>query len=306
MESGKHVYSAVPVTWLPDVDEILDWCDRVVRAAQKTGQHYMLGETTWYRPQAMFCRRKAHEGAFGEIVYAEGEYFHPHDWSVSDLRAVKKAREASAAGQEWLPIQAGYDARGIKSTPMAYPTHSVSGPMTVMRAHAVKATAFGWRTRSGDPYFSDHEFTNVTALYRMSNGASVRICEYRELAYPAGELFEHETFRVFGTKGAFRENRWADKEHWETLTPEKMRDPLPREVADAFRRECGKNDMYGGHGGSHAYLVHEFVDAVAHDRPPAINAWEAARFMAAGVAAHKSALRDGEPQDVADWGDAPA
>lgn len=85
-----------------------------------------------------------------------------------------------------------------------------------------------------------------------------------------------------------------------------MRDPLPPDVASAFRAECGESKMYGGHGGSHAYLVHEFVDAIAHGRQPAINAWEAARYMAAGVAAHRSALREGELQDVADWGDAPA
>jgi hypothetical protein len=44
---------------------------------------------------------------------------------------------------------------------------------------------------------------------------------------------------------------------------------------------------------------------VAEDRVPAINAWEAARYMAMGVMAHKSALKDGELLDVPDWGDAP-
>ena len=306
MESGKRVYSAVPVIWLPDGEEVLEWCDKVTRASRRTGMSYMLGETTYYRPQAMYCRRKAREGAFGDFTYAEGEYFHPHDWPPADLRKVKKSREASAAGQEWLAIQAGYDARGIRQTPMTYPTHSTSGPMTVMRAHAVRAAAFGWKTRSTDPYFGDYRFTNVSALYRMSNGSQMRICEHRELAYPSGDLFEHETFRIFGTIGTFRENRWADKDRWETLTVAQMRDPLPPEVAEAFRRECGEPGMYGGHGGSHAYLVHEFVDAVAHDRQPAINAWEAARYMAAGIAAERSALRDGETQDVADWGDAPS
>ena len=36
-----------------------------------------------------------------------------------------------------------------------------------------------------------------------------------------------------------------------------------------------------------------------------INAWEAARYMAMGVMAHKSALRDGERLDVPDFGDPP-
>jgi hypothetical protein len=63
---------------------------------------------------------------------------------------------------------------------------------------------------------------------------------------------------------------------------------------------------YGGHGGSHAYLVHEFCDAVANDRVPAVNVWEAVRYMAAGVMAHKSALAVGEILEVPDWGDPPA
>ena len=36
-----------------------------------------------------------------------------------------------------------------------------------------------------------------------------------------------------------------------------------------------------------------------------INACQAVRYMAAGVMAHKSALKDGEILDVPDWGDAP-
>jgi hypothetical protein len=47
------------------------------------------------------------------------------------------------------------------------------------------------------------------------------------------------------------------------------------------------------------------VSAVAANRQPAINIWEAARYMAMGVMAHKSARKNGETLDVPDWGDAP-
>ena len=60
MESGKHVYSAVPIISVPDGGEILDWCNRLVEACNRTGMRYMLGETTYYRPQAILpppCRR---------------------------------------------------------------------------------------------------------------------------------------------------------------------------------------------------------------------------------------------------------
>lgn len=203
---------------------------------------------------------------------------------------------------------------------MHYPTHSTSGPVSVMNAHAVKVTAYGYRNRNGDPYFDDHSFSNETALFEMSNGAVVRICEFRECAGELGD--DAETFRVMGTRGTFRENQWicnhrdqppADMERFErvVLTDDEMRDPLPPEVAEAFRSALGAEAADGdfvpsGHGGSHPYLVHEFVDAVAQNRLPAINAWEAARYMVMGAMAHKSALRDGERLDVPDWGDAPA
>ena len=61
----------------------------------------------------------------------------------------------------------------------------------------------------------------------------------------------------------------------------------------------------GGHGGSHPHLVHEFVSSIAEDRQPAINAWEAVRYMACGATAHKSALANGEMLSIPDWGDAP-
>lgn len=302
MEAGKHVYSAVPVVTLPDGDEILDWCDKLINTCLRTGMYYMLGETTYYRAQAMYCRRQAARGAFGHFVYAEGEYLHDVDSPTSNLREVQRRRLASQAGQEWLKAQKSAKDKdiGVLSGPMHYPTHSTSGPISVMQAHAVRVCAWGYPSPYQDEFFGD-EFTNETALFKMSNGATMRICEYRQIGHVNSEIF-----RIFGAEGTFRENNWIDKSKKVSLSVEEMRDPLPPEVETAFREVSPKSDLYGGHGGSHAYLVHEFVEAIAQERMPEINAWEAVRYMAAGVMAHKSALHDGEPLDVPDWGDAPA
>ena len=295
LESGKHVYSAVPVISIPDANEILEWCDRLVRTVERTDLHYMLGETTYYRPQAMLCRRRAAEGAFGHFVYAEGEYFHDVD-AACNLREVRRLRLDSQAGAEWLEMEAYYRRRGVKGGPMHYPTHSISGPMSVMQAHPVKVCAWGFANRDGDEHFEDDAFSNETALFRMSNGATMRICEYREIGHP-----EREIFRIYGTDGSFENDTWTDTHTVTSLSLEEMRDPLPDEVAAAFEQAAGP-DFYGGHGGSHAYLVHEFVDAIAHDRAPAINVWEAVRYMASGAVAHQSALREGELLEIPDWG----
>jgi predicted dehydrogenase len=323
LEAGKHVYSAVPVISLPDFDEMLEWCDRLIRACQATGRRYMLGETTIYRPKTMFCRRMADQGKFGAFVYAEGEYFHDVD-SDCNLRDVRAQRLANPAGQEWPAQERRYLARGIKSSPMSYPTHSVSGPVHVMRAHAVKACGIGYRNQTGDPFFAAEEFSNVVGLYQMSNGAACRICEFREAPGRFGD--EDETFRIAGTAGTFSNGVWWSHGRmkgarvpppvYHGLTDAEMRDPLPEAVREAFKRvqhrdkpekDLARLDFTPeGHGGSHPYLVHEFVSAVAANRQPVINAWEAARYMAMGAAAHRSALRDGEWLAVPDWGAAPA
>ncbi|MFC1461757.1 Gfo/Idh/MocA family oxidoreductase [Verrucomicrobiota bacterium] len=317
MEAGKHVYSAVPIINIPDGEEILDWCNKLVDTCRRTGMHYMLGETTYYRPLTMFCRRKAAEGAFGNFIYAEGEYFHDVD-SSCNLREVSKSRHTGKSGQEGLELEKKYREKGIKGGPMHYPTHSTSGPVCVMKAHAVKVTGYGYANRNNDPFFENYAFSNESAMFKMSNDATVRICEFRELA---GSIAEGETFRILGTRGSFCENRWMENQREapltakplsvSKLTPEEMRDPLPPEVVEEFKKITVKGGddktdfVPSGHGGSHPYLVHEFVDAIAHGRMPAINIWEAVRYMAMGVMAHKSALRDGETLDVPDWGDAP-
>jgi predicted dehydrogenase len=300
MEAGAHAYSAVPIVSLPDGEEILDWCDKLVETCRRTGKHYMLGETTFYRPQTMYCRRKRDEGEFGHFVYAEGEYLHDVDSPSSNLRQVQASRLASKAGQEWAEISKSYAERGVKGGPMHYPTHSTSGPISVMNAHPLRVCAWGFSDPTGDDYFGD-SFSDETALFKMSNGATMRICEHRQVGHPGSEIF-----RVFGTEGTFRENSWRDRGSSTDLTIEEMRDPLPPDVEQAFRDISKSSNIYGGHGGSHAYLVDEFVDAIANERTPAINVWEAVRYMAAGVMAHQSALRDGEPLDVPDWGDAPS
>ncbi|NRA38341.1 MAG: Gfo/Idh/MocA family oxidoreductase [Planctomycetes bacterium] len=320
MRAGKHVYSAVPLICIPDDDECLDWCDQIVSTSLQTGMNYMLGETSYYRSDAMFARRKAAEGAFGNFVYAEGEYMHDVD-SWCNLRQVSKDRANSQAGAEWEVLKQEYIKRGILGGPMHYPTHSVCGPVCVMNAHAEKVTAYGYRNQSNDPFFADSAFSNEVALFKMSNGATVRIAEMREAAGQLGE--ESETFRIVGTEGSYSERQWHSIKRSEPLGLEKpecqkyewedMRDPLPEAVEDGFKTAMHKEAenpqdldfVPGGHGGSHPYLVHEFVDSIVNERLPAINAWEAARYMAMGVMAHKSALRDGETLDVPDWGDAP-
>ena len=259
--------------------------------------HYMMGETSHYRPEAMFCRRRARSGDFGRFVHAEGMYLHDVDLPACNLRDVAKNRW----GRDWDMTKSG-------DPPMHYPTHSLGGFLSVMDAHVTELCAFGTQDPADDWHRKDtihgNLFGNEIALMRMSNGATAEIKEYRWIGSPG-----HEGFSIHGTKGSFIDSfglcRWMTKEDWgKELAAEEMRDPLPPDVQNAFRNDKGEAE-YGGHGGSHAYLVHEFVDAVARRRHPAVNAWVAARYFAPGVIANKSAQRGGVLMKVPDWGDPP-
>lgn len=317
LEHGKSVYSAVPLISLPDMDEILDWCGKIITAVQASGKHYMLGETTVYHPETMFCRRKAAAGAFGDFVYAEGEYVHDLDYINCSLREVQRYRSTGSVGEKAAAFMQQYLDRGIKGSPMTYPTHSVSGPLAVMQTRARKVSARGYRNANQDDFFKHDEFSNVLAFFHLENGAALRIAECREFSYNIG--CNGEDFRIFGTRGSYSLNEWREngrvfpdgkpKDNVLTkVSDESMRDPLPLEVAAAFnkilKREAAPGDDFvpSGHRGSHPYLVHEFCSALSENRRPAIDAWTAAEYMAMGAAAHQSALRDGELVNVFDFG----
>ena len=322
LESGKHVYSAVPVMSSFDDEEILDWCCRIKEAVKKNGKEYMLGETTFYRPQTMFCRQMAKKGMFGEFVYSEGEYIHDVDAWCS-LREVAKVRHCGKIGEQHAAYIAPYLARGLKYNPMAYPTHSVSGPISVMNTRALKVSAYGTPNTNNDSFFANYDFSNMAAFYQLANGSSLRIAEFREIGASSIDRETSEIFRIFGKMGSFSRNIWqsnhrtaegtgkniahsecADKDFATTtcrrLSDAEMRDQLPLEVQKAFKAvlqptAAPEDDFQPvGHGGSHPYLVHEFISMICENRIPAISIEEASHYMAMGVAAHKSAVKDGE------------
>ena len=113
LKAGKHVYSAVPSA--VSLEEI----SNLVKTVEQTGQIYMVGETSYYYPCAIFCRENFREGQFGQIVYSEGEYMHDYSHGLID---VYKWRY----GKEWK--------QKTGMPPLFYPTHSTSMIVSVTGA----------------------------------------------------------------------------------------------------------------------------------------------------------------------------
>ena len=99
LAAGKHVYSAVPMA--SEVEQ----CQQIVELVKKTGQTYMMGETCYYYPCAMYCREAYNAGTFGKFVFGEAQYHH-------DI--------------EHFPKHFREDLRNAGLPPFYYPTHSTA------------------------------------------------------------------------------------------------------------------------------------------------------------------------------------
>ena len=303
LRAGKDVYSAVPSAIT--VEEI----DALVGVVRDSGRIYMVGETSYYYPNAIYCRDRFQSGDFGHVVYAEGEYYHDFDHGLYD---VYKWR----GGEKWRDF-AG-------APPMFYPTHSQSMVVSVTGAYATQVSCLGWVDRHEDGLFATdsnlykNQFSNESAMFRMSDGSMFRVNEFRRIGHPGTVGVS-----IYGTECGFEEqtgpaDRAAKARMWIT----KDRDTCI-DVSDAL--DCRERDGYvgvsevhdierlpdsyrglkNGHQGSHQFLIDDFVHACVDRKTPANNVWSAARYLLPGLIAHESAKSNGAVLSIPDYGDPP-
>ncbi len=316
LRAGKHVYSAVPMA--SDADEIAE----IIRLVSETGLTYMMGETSQYNPATVFARRKHAEGAFGRVFYLEGDYLHDMDHGFYDAYRY-------SGGEGWKAT-ASYP-------PMWYPTHSIGGVLGAIPTHATSVSCTGMRDHTDDGVFDTevsmfgNDFSNMTALFELDGGGSMRINEFRRVGYPSS--IRESRFRFFGTEGVFEQlvqtSVWQTGEGAEDVTEQLATtatmshdDPRLEHVSPALRaafvsghapiheQEAARlpaelEGAANGHEGSHHLLVDDFVRAVGTGTLPTVNAWVAARYTLPGLVAMESARRGGERLPVPDHGDAP-
>ncbi|HEV2121624.1 MAG TPA: Gfo/Idh/MocA family oxidoreductase [Chloroflexota bacterium] len=331
LRAGKHVYSAVPAA------VTLDELSQLVSAVEETRLTYMLGETSYYRPQTIYCRQRFAAGDFGKYVYGEGQYHHDMSHFYTPY--------SRANGPEWKRV--------ASFPPMLYPTHSVSHVLSVTFRRMTAVSCFGFEDMHEDGIFRrevsqwGNPYSNETGLFRTSDGGMARINEFRRTG--AGE----SRMSIIGTTGAYEEQTdtgvwtWLEAEgdihkdgqinYQETsrLVKRKSQDvsdvratngvliteenlgQLPRNLLGqtwpgvSYVHDIGCLpveffSMKSGHGGSHQFLVADFLDALNTRKLPPNNVWLSARYNAPGIVAHESAMRGGELLEIPDFGSPPA
>ena len=279
MSHGKHVLSAVPAAW-----GTLQQCHLLRETVEKHGLTYMMAETSCYRQNNISAQEFYRRGAFGEVFYSESEYQH--------------------AGLESLYVEKGKRTWRYGVAPMHYPTHCAAHLISVTGERLTAAVCHGWGNDSAilkDNAYNN-PFWNESALFETDRGHAHRMCIWWRGAHRGTERAEW-----VGTKMSFY------SAHPNGMGPVIVGGPARVGKDDAgFRRrhadlqpykqpQWWRTDMLpkplrhsSGHDGSHTFLTHEFIDAVANRRRPAIDVYESLAYTAPGIVAHESALKDGE------------
>jgi predicted dehydrogenase len=300
LNNGRHVYTAVPMGIThEEVTQLVD-------VASKTKLTYFMAETSYYYPAVVFSRQKFASGEMGSFVYGEGEYLHDMSHGFSDAYAAN-------GGDEW------------KSTasfpPMLYATHSVSTILSVTGAQATSVTCIGLKDSADDGIFDSkiskwgNDQSNQIALFKTSDGGVMRIAELRRVG--TAPLESTVRMSIFGTEGSFEQQvgyaSWATKNSFDIVTDEigtfsDVENPLslrsdyvpPNKWDGGFAKVHDRSTLpkeflglSNGHGGSHQFMVDDFVmDAVGVRKAP-MNIYDAARFTLPGIWAHQSAQSSG-------------
>ena len=313
LEAGKHVYSAVPMA------SKVDDCEKIIELVKKTGLTYMMGETCYYYPCAMFCREAYAEGKFGRFTYGASQYYH-------DIDSIGYGKDPKEGG---MP-------------PLLYPTHSTAMILSAVDSYVKRVTCVGYKDQENDGRFGvgnnlwDNEYSNQYVFMELANGGVARVTEARRIGWKSPSSY---ISALYGTKGGYEfsnaqhilveRDYTTPKEHVfltdvsdyvnPTVMVEHKNDPDFKEnVANGMWQGAGNagvqqkeverlpkeyEGLHNSHMGTHQFLIDDFMTAVYNKKQPTLNAWRAARYTVPGLVAIESAKQGGIPLDVPDFGE---
>jgi len=242
-------------TAVPAVFGSLEAADQLFQTVKQSGLKFMMFETSCFHEDLHAMRQLFRAGQLGRIVYAEGEYFHYMEQPIDSYKG-------------WR----------IGLPPQWYPTHSNAYYVGVSGGSFTEVSCMGIPSRiphlqpANNPY--KNPFGTEIALFRTSEGGMARMGVSWDTPTNEGEMG-----RIRGDKGSVYFNTFRGLEEAKVNLKRPL---LPPGVAA------------GGHGGSHGYLMNEFVTAILQNRKPLVDIAMALNMTVSGIVAHQSALKDGE------------
>jgi predicted dehydrogenase len=248
---------------VPAVFGSLDDAQRLFAAVRSSGRKYMMFETSAFHDDCHAMRQIYRAGGFGKLIFTEGEYFHYMAQPIPSFH-------------EWR----------VGLPPQWYPTHSNAYYVCVTGGRFTEVSCLGMPSLLDQLQPQNNRYKNPfgteVALLRTSEGGMARMAVSWDTPGPG-----NEAGRVRGQRGTMWNAAYTGQER---ELPDLARPPLPPSVAP------------GGHGGAHGHLTEEFVRAILEDRQPLVDIATALNLTVAGIVAHQSALKGGEPLKIAQFG----
>ncbi len=289
-ERGWHVVSAVPACFT------LEEAARLKEVVEKTGLTYMMAETSYYRPEAIFARELYRKGTLGRLFYTETEYYHDRG-DLKRLANDKTTRFFNPDGSHsW---RWGYP-------PMHYPTHSLGYITGITGERISRVSCLGWGT--GDhPWLTDNAYDNPywneTALMQTDRGNMCK-CNVFWLCAAHGERAQWlgDKATLYMHKSGLHNNNLQFRTKGDTVSyldlPTQTGGDI--KVPVYWKTEMLPEAMrhHSGHGGSHTFLSAEFINSLLEERNPAIDLYQSLAMTVPGIVAHQSALKNGEQFEV--------
>lgn len=245
-------------TAVPAVFGSLEDAEKVFQAVKKSGLKYMMFETSCFHEDLYAMRQIYNAGGWGKLVYAEGEYYHYMEQPIDSYKGWRVG----------LP-------------PQWYPTHSNAYYIGVTGGRFTEVSCMGLPSviphlqPANNPY--KNPFGTEIALFRTSEGGTARMAVSWDTPGYGGEMG-----RIRGQKGSY----YGKYEGVKQSLPNLVRPALPPGVDR------------GGHGGSHGYLMNEFVHAILQNRKPLVDVAMALNLTVSGIVAHRSALHGGKLRKI--------
>ena len=284
MKAGKHVISAVPACWSHNWREE---CEELIAIVEETGLKYMMAETTYWHQCLITARKWLEEGRFGKIFYSESEYLHPVD--------MRRTREQYGV-RDW----------GFGSPPIWYITHTSAHliGLTGERLTSVMCTGHGEPQFPSATNIYNNPFYMEQAMFTTDRNNT-----FRALRGRGGAIGHCDRASWYGEKMSYfmRNKQGLPLEKPLTITQTTQQAADDAGFAYAYPKveeidviNWWETDLLpeplrhdSGHQGSHTFITHEFIDAIVHDRRPAVDVYEAVAYSVPGFVAHESALEGG-------------
>lgn len=241
---------------VPAVFGSLEEAEELLKTVKQTGLKYMLFETSYYHEDLYIMRELYRMDLLGKVLYAEGEYYHYMPEPIDSYKGWR-----IGLPPQWYPTHSNAYYTGV--TGLSFTEVSCMGVPSIIPHLQPKNNRY------------KNPFGTEIALFRTADGAMARMAVSWDTPGFSGEMG-----RIRTQKGTYYGQ--FQTEGMDIQIPKLRKPPLPPGVEA------------GGHGGSHGYLMAEFVEAILADRKPLVDVEQALAMTVSGIVAHRSALKGGE------------